>query len=195
MEYLRNLAAIGKAIGATFTDGLENVLTGMGIQGRDSRLGATYRYRRMSWRQLEEFYEISDIARIVCDRIPEMAVKKWFNPIIGDADEELLTKIKTEEERLCVKDKFLKAVTWARIYGGAMMFIVTKDSGGDLSTPLNLKSIDQIQNLLVFHRWEVNHSTTNTDITDQNFGMPEFFDLTGRYGSGHQTDIHYSRFI
>ena len=194
-QYVNNLISLGKITGAQFFDGLENVLTGLGIKGRDSRLGASYRYRRMSYRQLEEFYDSSDIARIVCDRIPEMAVKKWYTPVITDADDELLTQIKNEEDRLCVQDKFLKAVTWARLYGGEMIFLVTQDIGGDLSTPLNLQSINQIQNLLVFHRWEVNHRERNIDITDPNFGMPEFFDLTGRYGSNHQTNIHHSRFI
>ena len=195
MDYLKNLSLLGRAFGAKIHDGLENVLTGLGVRGRDSRIGATYRYRKLSFKQLEEFYDTSDIAKIVCDRIPEMAVKKWFEPVIEDGDSDLITKIKYEEDRLCVKEKFLKAMTWARVYGGAVIFVVTNDGGGDLSTPLKLESINQIQNLLVFHKWEVNHTEINTDLADPNFGMPEYFDLSGRYGINTQTQIHHSRFI
>ena len=57
-------------------DSLQNLLTGMGVPGKDSRLGAVYKYTLPSSKFLETFHDSSDIAKTVVNKIPESATKK-----------------------------------------------------------------------------------------------------------------------
>ena len=173
-------------------DGLENVLTGLGISGRDPRQGGRYRWRRKNWSELEAFHDSSDIAQIVCDKIPAYATKKWLTHVVkGDAD--IIPNLIKEDERLCAREKFRKAMSWARIYGGAMILMVV-DDGKELEEPLDLGSIRKIENLVVLHRWEVYRQIIGSELSDPNFGLPEFYQVTGRTIAG-VPQVHHSRFI
>ena len=177
------------------SDGLENVLTGMGVEGRDSRLGARYRWKRNLYRTLETFHDASDIAKTVVNKIPEMATKKWLTHIVEEKEdsENIITKLLEEDERLEVKTKVKKAMSWARLYGGAVIFLIV-DDGLELEEPLNFDRINRIQNLLVLHRFEIYNSGLTEDLASPNFGLPEFFDMSGRSNTLIPR-IHYSRFI
>lgn len=176
-------------------DGLENVLTGMGVMGRDNRLGARYRWLRPSYRHLEIFHDASDIAKKVCDEIPQRATKKWLTHTIPEnkGGSKLATELVKEDDRLEVKDKFRKAMSWARIYGGAQILMVV-DDGQELEMPLDLEKVNSLQSLIVLHRWEMHRDMRNENIGDPNFGLPEYFSITGRTVK-HFPKVHYSRFI
>ena len=176
-------------------DGLENLLTGMGMEGRDSRLGARYRWKRLSYRYLEIFHDSSDIAKTVVNKIPELATKKWITHIVDEESygSPIIEKLIEEDNRLEVKKKIKKAMAWARLYGGAMIFIVL-DDGLPLEEPINENRINSIQNLIVLHRWEIHHNEICYDITNPNFGLPLYYNISGRTNMTLQR-IHHSRFI
>lgn len=186
---------LGKAAGGYVADGLENVLTGMGLGNYDPRLGGRYRWRPANYVELEQFHDSSDIAQVVCDRIPAYATKKWLTHIVsedsGGAD--MVAALMGEDDRLCAKEKFRKAMSWARIYGGAMMLLVV-DDGLELADPLDVKKINKIENLVILHRWEVYRQIINQRLGDPNFGLPEFFAVTGRTVTS-VPQIHHTRFI
>ena len=156
MSAIGRVLEIGKAAGGVVMDGLENVLTGMGIAGRDSSLTAFYRWRRLTYRQVEQFHDASYIAQIVCDKVPARATKKWLTHVVPEKQggSDMVAKLVDEDDRLDAKAKFRKAISWARLYGGAMMLLVV-DDGKDLKEPLELESINKLQNLVILHRWEL----------------------------------------
>ena len=176
-------------------DGLENILTGMGIQGRDSRLGARYRWTRLNYRYLEIFHDSSDIAKTVVNKIPDLATKKWITHIVDEDayGSKIIDSLIEEDIRLSLKKKIKKAMAWARLYGGAAMFLVI-DDGLPLEEPIDYSRINSIQNLVVFHRYEINHNEICYDITSKNFGLPDYYNISGRTNTTIQR-IHHSRFI
>lgn len=177
-------------------DGLENLLTGMGVPGKDSRLGAIYKYKLPSVRYLEVFHDSSDIAKTVVNKIPELATKKWVTHIIEKQDEteETVEKLIREDERLKLQDKIKKALAWARLYGGSVFFLVVED-GLPLEEPLDKQRITKIKNIVVLHRYEVNNDGAICEnIVDSNFGLPDYYSVSGRTNTVIPR-IHHSRFI
>jgi phage-related protein (TIGR01555 family) len=176
-------------------DGLENMLTGLGVEGKDKRTGGTYKQKRYSQGQLEIFHDSSDIAKVVVNKVPELGTKKWINHKI-DKDQggiELANKFVDEDERLKTKQKFAKAWKWARLYGGSGIYISVND-GLEPSEPLNVNRIQRVNSLTVLHKFELQRGRLNMDIDDPNFGLPEYYTISGRVTQG-VPEIHHSRIL
>jgi phage-related protein (TIGR01555 family) len=176
-------------------DGLENMLTGLGIEGKDKRTGGYYKQVRYSQNQLENFHDASDIAKVVTNRIPELGTKKWITHKV-DKDQggvDLANKFVDEDERLKTKRKFAKAWKWARLYGGSGIYI-SVDDGLDPSEPLNVNRIRRVNSLTVLHRYELQRGSLNMDIDDPNFGLPDSYTISGRVTQG-VPEIHHSRIL
>ena len=177
-------------------DSLQNLLTGMGVPGKDSRLGAVYKYTLPSSKFLETFHDSSDIAKTVVNKIPELATKKWITHIIerDDTTEETVEKLIREDERLKLQDKTKKAMAWARLYGGSVFFLVV-DDGLPLEEPIDKKRISRIKSIVVLHRYEIsNDGQICEDIASSNFGLPDYYSISGRTNTVIPR-IHHSRFI
>lgn len=194
-KIVNNTMKLIKAFGGQINDGLENALTGMGIAGKDKRLGGNYKYKRMPQTALEQFHDSSDIAKIVVNKVPELATKKWLTHKVDEEDGgiDMVNDLVDEDERLDVKCKFEQALQWARLYGGSGIYMSVSD-GLDPKEPLNLNRIITINNLTVFHRYELNVHQINSDIDDPNFGMPENYLVSGREMVDMPV-VHHSRII
>lgn len=176
-------------------DGLENLLTGLGVQGKDKRGGGKYKYVRRAQGELETFHDTSDIAKIVVNRIPELGTKKWITHKI-DADQggiDQANKFVDEDNRLKAKKKFAKAWKWARLYGGAAIYM-SVDDGLDPKEPLNINRIRRVNSLTVLHRFELQRSRIDANIDSPNFGLPETYTISGRVAN-EVLEVHHSRIL
>ena len=176
-------------------DGLENVLTGLGINGKDKRTGGKYSRKRMPQGELETFHDSSDIAKIVVNRIPELGTKKWITHKIDkeDGGVELANKFVDEDDRLKAKKKFKKAWKWGRLYGGAAIYL-SVDDGLDPKEPLNLNRVSRVNSLTVLNRFELQRGPLSGSIDDPNFGFPETYTISTRHG-GEQPVVHHTRLL
>lgn len=174
-------------------DGWENLLTGLGVTGRDKRLGASAKWNKLTERQVEELHDCDDIAHRVVNIIPETGTEKWIELSVAD-NKDVANQIKKEDERLCVKDKVAKAWAWARLYGGAGIFINVQD-GLDPSEPLDVNRILKIRSLNVFHRYELFCEQLDRDINSENYGFPLFYTVGSRNGNGYIYRVHYTRIL
>lgn len=176
-------------------DGLENMLTGLGIQGKDKRRGGEYKFNRLGRGQVETFHDSSDIAKIATNRIPELGTKKWITHKFDkdDGGIDLANKMVDEDNRLKAKDKFKKAWQWARLYGGAGIYI-SVDDGLDPKEPLNVNRIRRVNSLTVLHKWELQRGRLNNDIDDPNFGLPDSYTISGRVVTD-VPEVHHSRIM
>ncbi|MCC3658126.1 DUF1073 domain-containing protein, partial [Staphylococcus haemolyticus] len=85
-----------------------------------------------------------------------------------------------------------EAVTWARLYGGGGILMLT---GQDLSKPLDVRRIRKgdLKRCIVFDRHDMSPLTLNTwDILAPNYMMPEYYTITGGGQQIHWT--HFARF-
>jgi len=166
-------------------DGLVNLYTGLGT-GRDSRTGASFQFGTyQDFVQYEAAYSENWIARDIIDIPVDDATREWREFQHEGAD-----LIMAEEKRLGIQQRFQEGVKWARLYGGAVMVLITDQ---DLAKPLNLKRIKKgsLKAVRVIDRMYISGQDWNyTDILAENYMLPSYYLL---YGGAQR--IHYSHVV
>lgn len=166
-------------------DGLQNVVSGLNMQG-SKRMNNVWVYDALlNWQQLDAAYQTNWIARQICDVPSEDMTREWRDIKCQDAE-----AIYTVERDIGLRVAVQEALVWARLYGGAGILMLT---GQPLDKPLNMNKIKKgdLQRLIVFDRWDMQAQTLNTwNILAANYLQPEFYVIT----SGGQ-QIHWSHFV
>lgn len=183
---------------AKIFDGWSNILTGLGVQNKDKRTGATVVSNFISQADAESMYQTDDIAAKLIDKIPEEALREGFEVY---ADGENMTEtIQEVFEKFDLYKKIEQAWKWARLYGGAGLIIGAND-GVTSSAPLNIRGINGLQYFAVLDRWRLVPAAgdqVDKDISSSNFGLPVSYSLQNAQigdGSQPQIKIHQSRII
>ena len=171
---------------AVMRDGLVNVATGLGTSKSKSahnmwELESIFNH----WQQLDAAYQSNWISRQICD-VPAQDMTREWRSIKSDGAED----IAQVEKDLDILGKVQEAISWARLYGGAGILMLT---GQDLTKPLNINKIKKgdLSRVIVFDRWDLSAMTLNmTNILASNYLQPEFYTIT--HGS---QQIHWSHIV
>lgn len=175
-------------------DGWANILTGIGVSGKDKRLGGDANYvRPMNERQSEEVYASDALARKICNKLPYDGTRAWIE--FDDEDK----KVQDEVDRLAFRARYFKAWNYARLYGGSALFLNTGDKPEELKTPLEFDKIKELRSLVVMTRYELQMSEMNSNLASENFNQPEIYQYTPRAlaeaSAPNLVQIHHSRLI
>jgi len=176
-------------------DGWANILTGLGVLGKDKRMASEAVWRPLGEADAEALYAGSDIAGKIVDILPEDALREGYD--LKGLDPKQVKKIDGERVRLNVDAKFEEAWKWARTYGGAGLLMVADDTD-DLTTPLNPARVTTVKALIPLTRYEIVYTgSVEDDITNPNFGKPRTYQFNPKGGAGQKTgmQIHHSRVI
>lgn len=172
---------------AKSSDGLVNVVTGMG--GHESK--RTHNVWQMAmlgaWQELDAAYQSNWIARKICDIPAEDMTREWRR--IKCKDAEAITAV---EKSMMISGAVQTAIVWARLYGGSGMLMITDQ---DLTKPLQLNRIkkDSLKRILVLDRWDMSAMKINSwDVLKSNYLLPEFYSVKGGNLSIHHS--HFARF-
>lgn len=180
----------------TVADGLENAVAGLGGY-RDKMSYNSWELPRALGRfELENMYRGSWLARKIVDIPADDMTREWRH-VVFDGDDEKAAKINQSvakaERKFGLKDKVNTALKWARLYGGALIIIGTKDGMRDPSLPLIPEAVKKgdLKYLQVLDRWRVSPDSVLTkDITSPNFGLPEHYIVADSH-----VKIHWSRVL
>lgn len=198
----QNLAPLAKTDSAEKhidrMDGWNNVLTGLGIKGRDKRVSSDFIYERMFKQDAEHLYGCDDMAEKIVDFLPEEMQREGFKITHNLEDEKLSDIMLGKYDDLEGPTKFDEALKWARLYGGAGIIMGIQD-GRDPSEPVDVKNIRSIEFLNTLHRWELHPQSDGIqrDPTKPGFGQPELFMLNPEVGGGPNSTIliHIDRIL
>ena len=128
-------------------------------------------------------------ARVV-DMIPDTAVSRGVD-VTGDE------RVRGELDRLKALPALADAWRWARLTGGGAIVVIAKD-GRALREPLNLDSLDRIEELKVFTLDDVSATDRRyADPNEANFGMPEVYRVRTQTPGAVAAEffVHESRLI
>jgi len=168
-------------------DGLANVVSGLGTaSGKRSHNQFVYDLLN-SYAELDAAYQSNWIARQIVDIPAGDMIREWRTIKSDDSEE-----IQQEEQRLDLRIACGDALSWARLFGGAGILMLTNQ---DLGKPLEVEKIKKgdLERLLVLDRWEMQPQTMNTwDVLASNYLMPEFYTVQGGSQSIHWS--HFARF-
>lgn len=169
-------------------DGLENVVAGLGTD-RDKRAYSVWSDPRVLTRQeLENMYRGSWLAKRIVNTVADDMTREWLHVMFDDDSEASQFAIEQSEKRFAVKRKVNEALRWARLYGGSLVIIGTKDK--DLSKPLDVRNIRKgdLRYLHVVDRWRVSPAgSLNRDLESPNFGMPDSYVIAESTVQVHHT--------
>lgn len=177
------------ADGRTFLmrDGFANVVANLGTD-RDKAAHGGYYVRPLDGAQALAAYRTAWLPRKIVDIIPMDATRRWRS---WQADRNQISAIEAEENRLGLRLKLKDAMTAARLYGGAAIYIGTGDA--DVSQPLVQDRIGQggISHLTVLTRDQIGPGELDDVPESPGFGLPLWYELHGR----SIVRIHPSRLV
>lgn len=168
--------------------------------GEENLINATqYPMTRLTqdWQLLTSLYRTSWIVQRVCNVIPEDALTDLFIEAPGlDTDE--VSKLEEEIRTTHIRESFLEALRWCRLYGGSAAIIMISGQEEDLSLPIDVNNImpGSFRGLYVVDRWSgIYPSLTLVDNErDPDFGLPDYYEVRDENGIG-QYRVHHSRVL
>ncbi len=195
-------------------DGWGNILTGLGIKGRDKRLGAEAAFANFPEQEIEALYSADSMAKKIVNKLPEDMFREGYRLVSPTIDDEVLREAEAMADALIIRQDgnlFVDALQWARAYGGSGLILGTDDTDDEFDGPLELDKIKNLEWVALLNRFELVPHTINGDPRALNFGQPETYLLSPRSAhdtrSGknhdksfsntalHTTEVHWSRVI
>ena len=150
-------------------DGIQNLVTGMGVEAYDQSMGMQLFSRPiLNQQQQSKLLKYGFLRKLVC-KLPKAATSRWGNATIVDGNADVLTAIETAIDKIKViipgelpvtgvRKAFYHALFNAFLSGNGAIVIHTipkKNEILDLSQPIDLKNLKQIRKLVVLDRWQI----------------------------------------
>jgi phage-related protein (TIGR01555 family) len=170
-------------------DRLQNLISGLGTD-KDKATRSAYVLTFLTPEELIYAYRGDWIARKVVD-VPAFdmvrAGRNW------QAEDDQIERIEAQERRLQIRAKLLKALKWARLFGGSAMVLGVRQ--GLPEEELNLEAVGTgaLQFVHVVGANELTAGDLDRDPLSAFFGEPTYYEM--RSASGAQVRIHPSRVI
>lgn len=155
--------------------------------GRDKAASTFYAFTPTPRDQLLASYRGSWLPRKIVDIPAKDATRRWRS---WQAAKDQITRIESEERRLGLQSKVLKAKRQARLLGGAAIYIGTNDR--DVGQALDPNRIAQggISYLTVLSKDRCSAGEIENDPIQENYGKPQYYTI-----GQAQTRVHPSRLI
>lgn len=171
-------------------DGWRNLLTGMGIRGRDKTKSTDVDNAPiLDHMTLQHLFAGDSIGNRMVSALPEDMVRAGWT-ITGDDD----GKLNKAQQRLGVKKNLRTAMKWAQLFGGGIIHVDVQGGPVDLATPLDPTKITKVKGLRVYPKPRI---TIQEDDYDKDPSSPYFEDIKQfriqRLFGGMDLLIHRSR--
>lgn len=166
------------SFGRMLKDSFTNLLSGIGVLGRDKQASMQYAFQALTPEQLEFAYRGHWLPRKIIN-IPAQDMTRNWRTWQGEEDE--VEKIVEFEKQFGIQRKVMMAMVKARLYGGAAILIGTDD--GKFDEELDLKNVkkDSVKFVHVLSRWDVSAGRIVRDITSPYYSEPEYYQRSNPY--------------
>lgn len=172
-------------------DGWMNVLTGLGICGRDKKQNAFFRLTNIFNRsELDQMYRSDGVLRLIIDIFAQEMLRQGWE-LEGDAQGKMINKL----QQLKTNEAMGNLIKWSRLFGGAVCIMGIAD-GLPLDMPVDERSLRDVQWLRVFDRYQAysRDGTFESDLNSPNYGFPNVYTINDNR-TGAVFFVHYSRIL
>lgn len=172
-------------------DGWMNVLTGLGVCGRDKKENAFFRLTQIFNRsELDQMYRSDGVLRLIIDIFAQEMLRQGWE-LEGDAQGKIVGKL----EELKVNEAMGNLIKWARLFGGSICIMGIAD-GLPLDQPVDERTLRDVQWLRVFDRYQAysRDGTFESDLNSPNYGFPNVYTVNDNR-TGAVFFVHYSRIL
>jgi phage-related protein (TIGR01555 family) len=206
MELFRAQDAASKRVIKSMmtADGYENAISRLGLDQDNALSAGTYDFDLVTRNRLllEMAYRGSWIVGVMIDAIAEDMTREGVSITTSEAEDKL-QDFQASFSRLQIWNSLADNIKWGDLYGGAIG--VLQIDGQDLKTPLRLDSVGkgQFQGIVVFDRWMVNPSLSETIDSGPDMGLPKYYQIVNdpnAYSPSQAFDfgtayVHHSRVV
>lgn len=185
---------------STVQDSFQNQIARLGVGTENLMNGTSYPLTRLTqnYQLMNSLYRNSWIAKKIINCIPDDMCKNWFD-ITADLTPDQTDRIKKMEQRTQIKEKIKDALYWSRLYGGAAALILIEGHEHILEYPLLVEGVMPgcFKGLMVLDRWSGIYPSTEmiTDVSDPEFGLPEYYEVRDSSANTVVQKVHHSRII
>ena len=173
------------------TDGWINVLTGLGMRGRDKNINAHFRLEKIfEQAELDQLYRSDGVTRRIMDIVPAEMIRQGWE-IEGDSNQDINRKMELIKANL----NLVTLLRWARLYGGSLCVMGIAD-GLPLEEPVDERNIRDVKWLHVFDRYQSfsRDGTFEKDLNSPNYGYPNVYTVNDTR-TGALFYVHHSRIL
>jgi phage-related protein (TIGR01555 family) len=177
---------------AGWLDSFVNLLSGLGVSGRDKAAAQQYANTLLTQPQLELAYRGDWIARKVVDIPANDSTRAWRS---WEADEGDIEALEDAEKGLKLQNKLQYAMKRARLYGGAAMILGVDVGKPEEELNVELVTTDSLKFVHVATRYELTAGEVERDLMSPWFGQPKYYERNMGVVSAPYVRIHPSRVI
>ena len=148
-----------------------------------------------NWQVLNSLYRSHWVVQKIINTIPQDMMKNGYD-LQSDINPDQIQQISKIIRQTRLHSKILNGLYWGRLYGGAAGIIMIDGEADRMDEPLDLDRVmpGAFKGLLIMDRWSgiMPSADLITDITDPDFGLPEYYEVTLPEGQG-VIRLHNSR--
>lgn len=170
-------------------DSLRNLVANLGTP-RDKAAGSQYVVPLLRDDEAMNAYRGTWLARKIVDIPAKDACRKWRS---WNAEGDEISKLEAEEKRIGVQAKVLDAMTKARLFGGAAIYIGTGDQNPIEELKPERINAGGIRHLNVLTKRILTPGEIETDPESPQYGKPKHYTINSQIAG--QVDIHPSRLV
>lgn len=178
-------------------DAYVNTFSGLGSRDRDKAVLSSFeRNLKLSDSYLENLYSDNDVAARICDALPESMVQRGFLLKFDDeeysedldeyialeddpeseAEKKVIRQIMMKMDDLGAREKYLDAMIWSRVFGGAGLYVGI-DDGNSQEEEINEARIQDVTFLKVLDKRNMYPFEYYEDVMHPKFGQPKNYKL------------------
>lgn len=191
-----------------------NFTSGLGVYGRDKRIGTQFQLNPFSFDQLRDLWLGDDLAARAVETIPKESLRQGYDIVVHTSEDssgsdtgfdatELASEVQQKLEVLGA-DEYLETVgNYERGYGGGALLLGANDGQADLTKPLDLRRVRSLDWLTPLEARELLPLYAYNDPRAPKYGQPEIYQMqsrgvlpsySGNYAATTQL-VHESRLI
>lgn len=174
-------------------DRLVNLVTGLGTTAKDKSVGASHVFIPLSQEQVESTYRSDWLSRKIIDIVPFDMTRRWRE---WQADEGTIEALEAEEKRLFIRYRVRQAMSRARLYGNALLYMGLRGQNPEQPINIDIKQGD-LEYILPLHKYEVSIGELDMDPLSGTYGQPKYYQINRQavMTGPAFVKIHPSRFI
>jgi len=178
------------------TDGLQNVLTNLGVFGKGRTPSTSFNCPNLLTAEtLNNIYRGDGFGKKIVDIYANEMTRQWIT-LLNDPNDKMLNYLKN----IKAKSSINAAIKWSRLYGGAVIFMMV-DDGQEWDKPININTVRSIDKLAVYDRTQITVQQYYSDVSQRKtYNEPELYSIQQniKATSGFQGTnliIHESRIL
>lgn len=170
-------------------DGLTNIVTAVGVAGKDKRAATKFSDRILVKDEIQAAFKTNALIKRIVKKLPDEMTRDGF--VVKKTSDAYAEFIRKEFMRLSLEQELTQAMTIGRLYGGGVLYFFF-DDGAKQEEPLEIEKIKGIKFARCFDRHELSSTDVNRDVFSPNFRNPDFYTVNS---GGSSLKIHHSRVI